>query len=51
MRVVDGGPLNVGRLVVLVNNVALVIDRSEIPCCSEDLFGSAGRDDNPVGMG
>ena len=51
VRVVDGGLLNFRRLVVLVDDVALVIDRREVSCSSEDLLGSTGRDDNSVGDG
>jgi hypothetical protein len=32
MRAVDGGLLNLGRFIVLVDDVPLVVDRSEILC-------------------
>jgi hypothetical protein len=48
MRTVDGRLLDLRRPVMLVDDVSLVVDRSEIPCRGEDLLGGAGRDDHPV---
>src|ERR1700758_5835896 len=48
VRVVDGGLLNLRRLVVLVNDVSLVVDGRVIPCSGKDLLGRAGRDNHAV---
>jgi len=55
VRTVDGGLLNLGRLLVLVDDVPLVVDdvplvvdRREVTCGGQDLLGGAGRDDHPV---
>src|ERR1700730_6023852 len=49
VRTVDGGVLNLGRIVVPVHHVAFIVDRREIACGGEDLLGGAGGDDHPVG--
>jgi len=41
VRLVDGGLLNLGRLIVRVDDVPLVVDRGEILCRCQDLLGAS----------